>query len=54
MNPVTCSRLHINVWKWPLKWIVEKKLDPKSSLSEEDAHIDAMYSRVNGYKIVTM
>ena len=51
-----CSRLLINVWKWPLKWIVEKKLwVQKSSLSEEDSiHRCNAHSRVNGYKTVTM
>ena len=32
----------------------EETVGPKSSLSEEDAYIDAMHSRVNGYKTVTM
>ena len=55
MNPVMCSRLHVNVWKWPLKMDCgEETVGPNSSLSEEDAYIDAMHSRVNGYKTVTM
>ena len=51
MNPVMCSRLHVKCLEMALKMDCgEETVGPKCSLSEEDAYIDAMHSRVNGYK----
>ena len=54
MNPVMCSR-PCKCLEMALKMDCgEETVGPKSSLSEEHAYIDAMHSRVNGYKTVTM